>query len=155
MVGRYSFAIVCSFTYNALQCQSSDEQRILHLSVQPSAWTSGPPGSREASPSSHRVSSTPPVSSQPCATPPRPPTDPVSDDTLAFIRLKHWQALYILSNSKICPPQHIPDIQEKRSLVKLALEGRGYAWPAILDSDYPPSAPTTQGHVDYDIVTVR
>lgn len=146
--------MACSYRCNVLECQSLDEQRILHLSVQPSAWTSAPPGSCEASVSSPQISSTHPLGSQPRSIP-QLSTGPVPDETLAFIRFKHWQALYMLSNSKLCPPEDLPDVPTKRSLAKLALERRGYVWPTILDSDSPSCIPTSQGHVDYDIVTIR
>ncbi|KAL4075988.1 hypothetical protein J3A83DRAFT_2096177 [Scleroderma citrinum] len=138
---------------------SMDEQRILHLSVQPSAWTGTPPGSRGTSPSSPSVPPPHPDSSNPPSIPPecsgtQPSTGLIPDETLAFVRHKHWQALHILSNFKVCPPAELADTSTKRSAAKLLLERRGYAWPTILDSDYPPCTPTLQDHVDYDIVTL-
>ncbi|KAG6332986.1 hypothetical protein ID866_6102 [Astraeus odoratus] len=136
----------------------ADEQRIIHLSVQPSAWTTSPPHATPSS--SSKLTATAPVVS--CQEPPEQngtprvqlATNPISDESLAFIQYKHWQALYVLSNFKISPPGDLPNVKTKQSMAKLNLERRGYRWPEILDSDFPKCATTTQDPVEYDIVTM-
>ncbi|KAI6034250.1 hypothetical protein BKA83DRAFT_4187300 [Pisolithus microcarpus] len=97
----------------------SDEQRTVHLSVQPSAWTTAP---ILTSSSSSWSSAT-------------------DDEDFAFVRYKHWQALYVLSNRKLAPP--------------MALERRGWAWPVILDSDIQYNADTNQDCVAYEVVIIH
>lgn len=77
-----------------------------------------------------------------------------TNDSLAFIRFKHSQALFWLSNSKLAAPIPLEDMDVKRSAAKLAVQQFGYTWPDILDSPSP-LATSTADTLDYDIVTIE
>lgn len=85
------------------------------------------------------------------ATPAR--SDP--NDSLAFVRFKHSQALSWLSNSKLAAPIPLEDVDTKRSAAKLALERLGYTWPDILDAIFPSPSPTSADTLNYEILTFR
>ncbi|KAI6047321.1 hypothetical protein EDC04DRAFT_2597504 [Pisolithus marmoratus] len=130
---------------------SSDEQRIVHLSVQPSAWTTTPTLT-----SSSSASIIPNVNPQVTSSKRDETSSPLlTNEDFAFVRYKHWQALYILSNCRLAPPVALSDIPARRNAAKSALESRGWAWPIILDSDFPYDASTNQDCVAYDVIIVH
>ncbi|KIK30564.1 hypothetical protein PISMIDRAFT_299636 [Pisolithus microcarpus 441] len=134
----------------------SDEQRTVHLSVQPSAWTTAP--ILTSSSSSWSSASTIPNIDRHIALPKRNETSPpllADDEDFAFVRYKHWQALYVLSNRKLAPPMVLSDPPTRRNAAKSALERRGWAWPVILDSDIPYNADTNQDCVAYEVVIIH
>ncbi|KAI6130518.1 hypothetical protein EDD16DRAFT_1723442 [Pisolithus croceorrhizus] len=133
----------------------SDEQRIVHLSVQPSAWTTAP--ILTSSPSSWSSASIIPNLNPHVTSPKRNETSSpllTNDGDFAFVRYKHWQALYVLSNRQLAPPMALSDTSARRNAAKSALERRGWAWPVILDSDIPCDASTNQDCVAYEVVIV-
>ncbi|KAG6378870.1 hypothetical protein JVT61DRAFT_13150 [Boletus reticuloceps] len=136
-------------------CQ--DDQRIVHLSVRPSAWTSDPPSAVSTMlPSLHTtvdpVKKNPLAGSQQDSSSTRSTSD--TNNSLAFIRFKHSQALCWLSNSKLTAPSPLEDMDIKRSAAKLALERLGYTWPDILDANCPLASPTSPDTIDYEIITI-
>ncbi|KIJ70243.1 hypothetical protein HYDPIDRAFT_78979 [Hydnomerulius pinastri MD-312] len=138
---------------------SSDEQRIVHLSVRPPAWTGSPPGSNTASSSSVAqtplvTESAPAVSSGQQVSPSSPPQSSVPNDTLAFVRYMHHQALSCVSNSKLAPPKRPDDLATKRATTKLALEQQGYIWPDVLDAAFPMADPSSPSGLSYDVATI-
>ncbi|KAI6152046.1 hypothetical protein BKA82DRAFT_4106466 [Pisolithus tinctorius] len=133
---------------------SSDEQRIVHLSVQPSAWTTAPVATSSSSwPSASIPSLNPHVASPNRNETPSPLLANVED--LAFVHYKHWQALYVLSDCRLAPPVAISDISARRNTAKSALERRGWTWPIILDSDFPYDVATNQDRAAYEVAIVR
>ncbi|KAG8218796.1 hypothetical protein J3R82DRAFT_4471 [Butyriboletus roseoflavus] len=135
-------------------CQ--DDQRTVHLSVRPSAWTSDPPSPDATTPPSLRVAPYPTKESPPMESQHYPTPSAASDlnDSLAFIRFQHSQALSWLSNSKLAAPSPLEDMDIKRSAAKLALERLGYTWPDILDATSPLASPTSADTLDYEIITI-
>lgn len=77
------------------------------------------------------------------------------NDSLAFIRSKHSQALCWISNFKLAAPSLPDDVDAKRSAAKLALEQLGYTWPDILDATPPLAGPTSANNLDYEIITIE
>ncbi|KAG5643771.1 hypothetical protein DXG03_009650 [Asterophora parasitica] len=132
-----------------------DEPRIVHLAVHPSAWSSSPP-------------EIPP----PAQAPPQAPTQaplvrtrlrdsmpgstsqtfsiPPALSTLAFVHSKHQAALAALSG-EVAPQTSGVDPHVSRALAVHAVESHGWAWPAILDEEFPPA---TEGGLKYERVTL-
>ncbi|KAF9222079.1 hypothetical protein BS17DRAFT_842472 [Gyrodon lividus] len=139
---------------------SSDEQRVVHLSVRPSSWTGGPPNLSNGASSSSVVSALlvketlPRVSSRQQASSSDPSLGSVPDNSLAFIHYKHWQALCFLSNFKLAPPNALEDITSKGVMARLTLERWGYTWPDILDATFPLADPASANGLDYEVVTI-
>lgn len=84
-----------------------------------------------------------------------PPAASDPNDSLAFIRFKHSQALCWLSNSKLTAPSTPEDAETKRSAAKLALQRLGYTWPDILDATSPLAGPPSADTLDYEITTIE
>jgi len=78
-----------------------------------------------------------------------------SNDSLAFIRFKHSQALCWLSNSKLAAPIPLENVDIRRSAAKLALERLGYTWPDILDATPPLASTISTDALDYEITTIE
>ncbi|KAG6878112.1 hypothetical protein C0993_012116 [Termitomyces sp. T159_Od127] len=135
----------------------SDEPRIVHLAVHPSAWSSSPPEvpTQLSAPPSHTE---PPQNMQP---PPAPRRTRHSTSTafpiiqaphpLSYILYKHQSALSALSNDMISPVRPI-DQEASRSLAIQVVEGNGWLWPTILDAEFPSA---TEGGLKYERVVVE
>lgn len=77
------------------------------------------------------------------------------NNSFAFIRFKHSQALCWLSNFKFVGSSQPDDVDTKRNAAKLTLEQLGYTWPDILDVTPPPASVTSAGTLDYEIITIE
>ena len=118
---------------------------------------SGPPSADATTSPSPRVAAYPAKESFPVGPQQHLSSTPASDsnDSLAFIRFKHSQALCWLSNSKLAAPSSPEDVDIKRSAAKLTLERLGYTWPDILDATSPMASLTSTDTLDYEIITIE
>ncbi|KAG6880307.1 hypothetical protein C0992_000084 [Termitomyces sp. T32_za158] len=136
---------------------TSDERRIVHLAVHPSAWSSSPPEVPT------RLS-TPPSRTEPLQNMPPPAATRRTRHTtstafpiiqaphpLSYILYKHQSALSALSNDMITPIRPI-DQEACRSLAIQVVEGNGWMWPTIIDAEFPSA---TEGGLKYQRVTVE
>ncbi|KAH0587311.1 hypothetical protein H2248_006113 [Termitomyces sp. 'cryptogamus'] len=138
----------------------SDEPRIVHLAVHPSAWSSPPP----EIPQTTQLPTQLPTQSEPTHNmPPLPPPRrtrhshstafPIihAPHPLSYILFKHQSALSALSSHMISPTRPI-DQDASRSLAMQVVEGNGWMWPTILDTEFPAA---TEGGLKYERVTVN
>ncbi|KAG9317608.1 hypothetical protein JVU11DRAFT_1817 [Chiua virens] len=95
-----------------------DDQRTVHLSVRPSAWTSDPPSANATmTPSSHAApypTLQSPLSESQQHSFATPTTTLHSNGSLAFVHFKHSQALSWLSSSRLAAPSPLEDMDVKR-----------------------------------------
>jgi hypothetical protein len=71
---------------------------------------------------------------------------------LAFVLLKHQNALRALTPDAVDYPIDIGNLVSSRSLAIHTVEHRGWIWPAILDEEFPPAV---EGGLKYDRVTIK
>jgi hypothetical protein len=137
--------------------QSPDELRIVHLAVHPSAWSSVPPDipqgapARSATPLPRPMPQNPPEIRVSPATNP-PPLIPQPTHPLAFVLLKHQSALRALTHEAVGHIIDIADLEASRSAAVRAVEAHGWAWPLILDEQFPAA---TTGGLMYERVTIE
>jgi hypothetical protein len=138
--------------------QSPDELRIVHLAVHPSAWSSTPPDIPQATPAASSATPLPrPMPQNPPEIPISPATNfppPIPQPTqpLAFVLLKHQNALRALTHGAVGQVINIPDLEASRSAAVQVVEAHGWSWPAILDEPFPAA---TAGGVMYERVTIK
>ena len=70
---------------------------------------------------------------------------------LSYILFKHQSALSALSSGMISPTMPIAH-EASRSLAIQVVEGNGWMWPTILDTEFPPA---TEGGLKYERVTIE
>ena len=135
--------------------QSPDELRVVHLAVHPSAWSSTPPDIPKVPHAQSLPSRPAPQSSPEVHLPPvtdMPPPIPQATHPLAFVLLKHQNALHALTHEPIGYTLDISDLGASRSLAIQAVELHGWTWPAILDEEFPAA---TEGGLQYDRIDVE
>lgn len=135
--------------------QSLDQPRVVHLAVHPSAWSSTPPDipnlpNAQPIPSHPQSQNIPELQLPPVTNIP----PPISQAThpLAFVLLKHQNALQALIHETVGHTPGISDLGASRSLAVQAIELHGWTWPAILDEEFPAA---TEGGVKYERIIVK
>ncbi|KAF5387690.1 hypothetical protein D9615_000258 [Tricholomella constricta] len=135
--------------------KSPDEPRIVHLAVHPSAWSSSPP---EVPPPSQTPTQAPifphRTPFRELLQPDRPGisqiiTLPPSPRALAYVLSKHQAALAALSGDATMQINNV-ESTAARTMAAQAIERHGWAWPTILDEEFPPA---TDGGLKYERVT--
>ncbi|KAJ3575172.1 hypothetical protein NP233_g1292 [Leucocoprinus birnbaumii] len=124
--------------------KSPSEPRIMHLSVHPSAWISGPPAVQLNSNLSTHLPSrpTPTSTTSPHSPPMLAPTPPstLTAKKLPFVFAKHVEAIAVLMEGRTNPAgvNAMPSLREDSIRI---LELNGWSWPSILDEPYPEVTP--------------
>ncbi|KAJ7179857.1 hypothetical protein C8R43DRAFT_912346 [Mycena crocata] len=129
--------------------QSPNEPRIVHLAVHPSAWSSTPPDIPQP-PLATPLPTPSPFLSQ--AFPPRNPLQPMFSpiNPLAYVSARHQQAFNALEQLRV---SHLdPDTLAGRFSAVQVVERHGWAWPSILDDEFPPAS---DGGVKYERVVIE
>ncbi|KAG1753887.1 uncharacterized protein EDB91DRAFT_1343243 [Suillus paluster] len=141
----------------------TDEQRIVHLSVHPSAWSGAPPTSNSSA-----TSSTIPISdkgkspSTQCDAPSNTPSAPPGTQSHPFTHLPldhqfiayvHQVALSKLTRGLIEHPQN--SVIPFRTIALENLEKKGYVWPSVLDEPYPFFQPGDGPGLQYELMTTN
>ncbi|RDB22864.1 hypothetical protein Hypma_010346 [Hypsizygus marmoreus] len=137
--------------------KSVDEPRILHLAVHPSAWSSSPPEippptqTPNPLPQNARSAYQGPIRSQipPVPTPTAQPSH--GPHPLAYVQIQHQRALAALSPLMTAPSTDGMDMDALRSLSVRTVERHGWAWPTVLDEEFPSAI---EGGLKYDRVTI-
>lgn len=138
--------------------QSADDARIVHLSVNPTAWSSSPPVAPAPSPTTPTAPMSMPPSasrrdsvgssrSQPQVVPPTP-------TPLAFILNRHNTAIHVLTHGSLPTSPALQADPASREYAVGVLEMYGFAWPTILNEEYPPNPEPGQG-VKYEQVVLE
>lgn len=132
--------------------QTAEDSRIIHLAVNPAAWSSGPPElpSSASTPSAALPSyfSTPQPGQimQPSAYPPRINNQPVGPGgvqhhPMGYVVWKHQNAILALTSGRVLVnrtgDQTTFDLNTSRPWAIQVLEKNGYSWPGILDEPFP------------------
>ena len=145
-----------------LSLQSPDEPRIIHLSVHPSAWTSSPPNTSQPESQPAPSSAAPVQPPQALQMPPRynvthlpqaqpsPPPSP-TNQPLTYVLYKHQNALLALMQNTPLPLDEANETYWRRVAQKF-VERHGWAWPSILDEEFPPS---TEGGLQYERTNIE
>ena|SRR3984957_7924108 len=154
--------------------QSDDEARIVHLAVHPTAWTTKPPECLHSPPllpvpspfsvpahNLQTVTSPAPTPTIPAniyqTPPPQSQSSILTQNTrshpLFYVICRHQDALLALSDN-IRPEFQTPRDDFIRSIAVQTLEWNGYAWPAILDEEFPPWNDIQPG-VKYERITIE
>ncbi|GJE84473.1 hypothetical protein PsYK624_005490 [Phanerochaete sordida] len=126
--------------------KSPNDARIVHLAVHPTAWTTPPTAASLSTPPANDSEIPMAGQSTPQPTPTRgqpvlPPSIPLS-----FIVQKHESAIHVLTHGRLPNlSQDTIDTRRARSLAAGALAAQGWAWPAILDEEYPAPSDTSEG----------
>ncbi|KZT72723.1 hypothetical protein DAEQUDRAFT_685893 [Daedalea quercina L-15889] len=144
-----------------------DEVHVLHLSVHPSAWTDGTPTLPSSSSQPAPTPLTVPLAmpgplpvSVPFSYPITPPVaspsmaDPtmLAYTTLGYVYYKHASALSVFMNgTDRIEGANVGDTQRWRAVAIEMLGHHGWAWPALLDEEYPQP---TSGGLKYERTTV-
>ncbi|KAH9951848.1 hypothetical protein B0H21DRAFT_874422 [Amylocystis lapponica] len=131
--------------------KSPDDSRIIHLAVHPSAWTGSPPGSTITPPDAQSPSRTslPPHTTQPPLVHRSQPS--LYASPLTHVIVKHNIALGVLTTGPVAG--NPPESESWRTLAVDTLRSHGWAWPAILDEEYPLPGNYGEG-VKYERVTL-
>ncbi|KAG0705517.1 hypothetical protein DFH29DRAFT_988567 [Suillus ampliporus] len=136
----------------------ADEQRIVHLSVHPSAWSGAPPTSSTTIPISSKGKS-PSQQSDASSNTPSIPVEtqshpyahlPLDHQFIAYI---HQVALSNLTRGLIEHPQN--SVIPSRTIALENLEQKGYVWPSVLDEPFPFSQPGDGPGLQYELMTTN
>ncbi|KAF9815557.1 hypothetical protein IEO21_04557 [Rhodonia placenta] len=138
--------------------KSSDDARIVHLAVHPSAWTSTPPAAVSSSNPSSSTQSSASAHAVPTPTTQRyrvqAPLSPPEASPLRHVGEKHQQALHILMGGNTGSAPTVPaDNEHRRSVAINTLRSHGWSWPSILDEEYPANEAAGEG-VKYERVVM-
>ncbi|OJA20918.1 hypothetical protein AZE42_00905 [Rhizopogon vesiculosus] len=140
----------------------ADEQRIVHLSVHPSAWSGAPPSSSSTATSTtipSKGKSSLPQTDVPSHIPFTPESEtqyhpfahlPVDHQFIAYI---HKAALCWLTSGLIEHPRG--SVIPSRIIALESLERKGYAWPPILDEPYLSPQPDDGPGLQYEVITTN
>ncbi|KAG2146676.1 hypothetical protein DEU56DRAFT_785826 [Suillus clintonianus] len=140
--------------------KTADEQRIVHLSVHPSAWSGAPPSSSSATSTTIPISDkgkSPLLQRDASSNTPLAPSEsqshpfarlPLDHQFIAYI---HQAALSKLTRGLIERPQD--SVLPSRSVALENLEKKGYVWPSILDEPYPFSERGDGSGLQYELMT--
>ncbi|KIM90978.1 hypothetical protein PILCRDRAFT_157734 [Piloderma croceum F 1598] len=132
--------------------KTAEDSRIIHLAVNPAAWSSGPPelpsSASTASAALPSYFSTPQPGQlmQPSAYPPRINNQPVGlggvqHHPMGYVVWKHQNAILALTSGRVLVnrtgDQTTFDLNTSRPWAIQVLEKNGYSWPGILDEPFP------------------
>lgn len=140
--------------------KTADEQRIIHLSVHPSGWSSAPPSSTMTTTTTIPISDKGKspllqrdvLSNTPLA-PPVVQSHPFAHLPLdqQFIAYIHQAALSKLTRGLVEHPQY--SVIPSRTVALENLEKKGFIWPSILDEPYPFSHHGDGSGLQYELMT--
>ncbi|EIN10587.1 hypothetical protein PUNSTDRAFT_84757 [Punctularia strigosozonata HHB-11173 SS5] len=143
--------------------KSSDESRVLHLAVHPSAWTTKPPTiSSPAAPdiasALQQAAEMPSLSSQQ-SYPSTPAYQPGSFATLGhnpltYVIFRHNNALLALMQEPLVPMTGSAEERQLRTMAVEAVQKYGFVWPSILDEEFPAPSNETNG-LKYERTTIQ